>query len=698
MEDIEPKDEEMPAPASGPAPAPSSSTIEEKQKKVPEVEKPTPGNDSNEATEISNVLDKLESTSKNFIENFDSMLEKFKENNKLFLADIDLYKEKILSDYSKIADPNEKLSLKNKKLDSDSRFKNLTGKPIQLINKMIVLYTSLFDNVKSNMDMISHFLKLGKNLDSKKTLPEFFSQEFKNIVDSWLFMKLDFDNFNMNDALAKSDLDENFKGFIAKIYKKKTMSIYIEHVKGEIETEETKKKIEAQIKYIKENAPNSTKLTLKNTGDYSKMIERNLIFPKLTKFHFENGKIREQEFNIKDSMPELEKLTIKYAPNFEVYFLEHLPKNIKRLYLERCNFINTDFAMLMKTLNSFSYKKEIQANLEVLSLAGNNMTKVDFTNLNQKTIYQSLLELNFRNNKLYKFIYNPENFPKLKFINCSKNNFNKSYLKDSKILSLESGNGFLFEPELCKSYYDNLRKKICTQDDMSYVFDYLNISFMPKKLSIDYFRDFGLNMDLMIKLKKLDLSYNGLTCNTFFSLIEKNNNFEHLHSLNLNGNELDDTFFEKLMKNNVFPKLEHLYLNSNRIGDPKIKVNYKDDIPVQEKDKNLVYKLRLIFKFIEQTPHLSKLTITKNPISEFYTVNKGNNCDKSPDYIKRDMFGKIAINDLFSMLIKIRDELLTSEIDKEKRKGFNLKFDCRSNVNKNSDNYPYGDRPIVKKN
>ena len=38
----------------------------------------------------------------------------------------------------------------------------------------------------------------------------------------------------------------------------------------------------------------------------------------------------------------------------------------------------------MKTLNSFSYKKEIQANLEVLSLAGNNMTKVDFTNLNQK--------------------------------------------------------------------------------------------------------------------------------------------------------------------------------------------------------------------------------------------------------------------------------------------------------------------------
>ena len=66
-------------------------------------------------------------------------------------------------------------------------------------------------------------------------------------------------------------------------------------------------------------------------------------------------------------------------------------------------------------------------------------------------------------------------------------------------------------------------------------------------------------------------------------------------------------------------------------------------------------------------------------------------------FIKRDNSGKIAINCLFSMLIKIRDELLPSDFDKEKRKGFNLKFDCRSNVNKNSENYPYNDKPFVKK-
>ena len=141
------------------------------------------------------------------------------------------------------------------------------------------------------------------------------------------------------------------------------------------------------------------------------------------------------------------------------------------------------------------------------------------------------------------------------------------------------------------------------------------------------------------------------------------------------------------MSNNVFPRLQHLYLNSNLIGDPKIKVKYKDDVQIppedqSEKDRNLVYKLRLMYKFIEQMPYLSKLTITKNPISEFFSVTKGTDADKSEKYIKKDLNGKIMVNCLFSMLIKVRDELLTNEYDKEKRKGFNLKFDCRSNVNK----------------
>ena len=686
MEDI-PKGEDMPAPTSS----------QEITPQPLEVAKPGA---AGSGTEIDNALEQLESSSKKFTEEFSALCDEFKVKNKNFLNDIDLFRENLEKKYGQ-ENPNEKVTLKNKALDSDSRFRTMTEKPIQLVNKMTVLYTSLFEMVKSNMNILSHFLNTAKDLDKRKDLKDFFSEEFKNIVDSWLVMKLDFDNLNINEALNNANVDDNFRNFIVKVYKKKSLKIYVHHMKGEIENEESKKKFKEEKKSLNENAPNLTKLTWKNAGDLNKVIDKTMKYPKLKNFSFENGKINDEDFTFVQQMPNLEKLSIKYVPNFQVEILiQNLPLKLKMLYLEKLNFVNDDFKIILK---KFNYNKDILANLEVFSLAGNNITKADFTILSSKIVYQSLVEINLKKNKLYKFLYNPENFPKLKFINCCKNNFNKSYFKDAgKIMSLESGNGFLFEPDLCRSYYDSLKKKICTSDDLPYLFDYLNISFMPKFLSKDYFRDFGLNEQLMNKLKKLDLSYNGINCTEFFAIFEKNNNFSHLHSLNLNGNNIDDTFFEKIMKNNAFPKLEHLYLNSNRIGDTSVKVQYRDDIPIdkehqQEKEKNLVFKLRLLYKFIEQTPHLNKLTITKNPISEFYSVVKGENADKSDKFIKRDNSGKIAINCLFSMLIKIRDELLTSDFDKEKRKGFNLKFDCRSNVNKNSENYPYNDKPFIKK-
>ena len=686
MEDI-PKGEDMPAPTSS-------------QEVTPQPQEVAKPGAAGSGTEIDNALEQLESSSKKFTEEFSALCDEFKVKNKNFLNDIDLFRENLEKKYGQ-ENPNEKVTLKNKALDSDSRFRTMTEKPIQLVNKMTVLYTSLFEMVKSNMNILSHFLNTAKDLDKRKDLKDFFSEEFKNIVDSWLVMKLDFDNLNINEALNNANVDDNFRNFIVKVYKKKSLKIYVHHMKGEIENEESKKKFKEEKKSLNENAPNLTKLTWKNAGDLNKVIDKTMKYPKLKNFSFENGKINDEDFTFVQQMPNLEKLSIKYVPNFQVEILiQNLPLKLKMLYLEKLNFVNDDFKIILK---KFNYNKDILANLEVFSLAGNNITKADFTILSSKIVYQSLVEINLKKNKLYKFLYNPENFPKLKFINCCKNNFNKSYFKDAgKIMSLESGNGFLFEPDLCRSYYDSLKKKICSSDDLPYLFDYLNISFMPKFLSKDYFRDFGLNEQLMNKLKKLDLSYNGINCTEFFAIFEKNNNFSHLHSLNLNGNNIDDTFFEKIMKNNAFPKLEHLYLNSNRIGDTNVKVQYRDDIPIdkehqQEKEKNLVFKLRLLYKFIEQTPHLNKLTITKNPISEFYSVVKGENADKSDKFIKRDNSGKIAINCLFSMLIKIRDELLTSDFDKEKRKGFNLKFDCRSNVNKNSENYPYNDKPFIKK-
>ena len=466
------------------------------------------------------------------------------------------------------------------------------------------------------------------------------------------------------------------------------------------EQKRLKEKKDEQIKFISDNKSNISNIHMENAGNLMTYLGDNLEFTNLKDLYLKNTAIVDGK--IYKRIPNLEKLTIKSFPLLSFELLENLPQNLKELSLEKNNYINKDVETILKEI--LSQNNNILNNLEYLSFAGNNLTRIDLSILKQKMIFNGIHQLNFQKNKIYKFIYNPENFPNLKFINCCKNNLNKSYLSDiSKLGSLESGNGFLFEPELCKSYYGKLKGKLEKNEDGLYITKYLNFTNMPKVQSFEYFKKFCINEEIVSNLIKLDLSYNGLNCDIFFNFVNQNTNFKNLNSLNLNGNELDDTFFEKF-DNTKFEHLQHLYLNSNKIGDQNIKIEYQDTELIDkkysaEKDKILIYKLRLLYKFIQKNIYLSKLTITKNPISEFYSVipEPKNDADRSEKYIKKDSQKKIIINCLFSLLIKIRDELLVNEEERSKRKNFNLRFDCRSNVNRNSENYPFSDKPFIYK-
>ena len=427
----------------------------------------------------------------------------------------------------------------------------------------------------------------------------------------------------------------------------------------------------------------------------SEYLDKSPNFEKLKSFKAKNSKL--QNFKLLKKMPELTELSIKFMPSLQIDFLEFLPKNIQKLYLEKNNFINLDFKNIF---NFYISKNDIARNLQYLSFAGNNLTRIDLSS--PKTKFESLIELDFRKNKICKIFINSESFPELKFVNCCKNCLNRSYLNQLKnVISLESVNGYLLEPELCKPYYNKLKETLTNEDKVLFNMKYLNISHMPRAQSLDYFISFILVKNVTKYLKKLDLSYNKLNNETFFKFINNNQKFENLRTLNLNANDIDDTFFEEKNFQDKFCRLEHLYLNSNKIGDMKISIKYEDNIPIDDKyhndkDKKLIYKLRAIYNFIELNKHLTKLTITKNPISEFYSVvpESNNDADKSDKYIKRDNNGMIIINCLFSLCIKIRDELLDQ---KDGRDTFNLRFDCRSNVNKNSFNYPYSDKPFIYK-
>jgi hypothetical protein len=266
-----------------------------------------------------------------------------------------------------------------------------------------------------------------------------------------------------------------------------------------------------------------------------------------------NSKLPDEDFLLK--MPELNELSIKSISNLKIDCFQYLPLKIQNLYLEKNNFIDQDFRIIFNFY--IATKDELLKNLKCLSFAGNNLTKIDFSSLSApKKVFESLIELNFKKNKIYKIYINIENFPELKFINCCKNCLNRSYLNDLKnVIGLESVNGFLFDVDLCQEYYKNLKESLMSEDKVKFKMEYLNISHMPRVQSLEYFISFRMVKNVTHNLKKLDLSYNKLNCETFFKFINDNQKFENLRILNLNANDIDDSFFEKKISKICFVDL-----------------------------------------------------------------------------------------------------------------------------------------------
>ena len=583
---------------------------------------------------------------------------------------------------------------------------------LKMFQKIISLHNKIFESIKENIEILKKFFEISKILDKEKPIQEFLLEEFNNIINSWVFLKLDFEKFNFIKALTKSRLSMNMKEFISKICNDQNLLMNIGQSKWDTRVNKyitnNDKERERESKYkskkftdnrmLKENSNNLMKINISNIKDLKKYFDNDIIFPKAKSLLIDNVSKLSDDFLY--NFPNLEKLQIKYCPSLDINQMTNLSNNITKLYLTNNNFVDYDFNSILS--NYIIKNKNIRNNLKILSFANNNITKVDFDELinNKKEIFRELKQLDLHKNKIYKLNFNPEYFPELKFINCCRNNFDRFCFQNIEhIIIMQSANDFLFDKELYTEYYTNLEKIL--NNSNSYPIKYLNISYLPAIDSNKYLSDLTITNSISINLKKLDLSYNKLKCDTFFKFAKNNKGCLSLKVLNLNGNEFDDTFFEIYLQKgikNIFSKLEHLYLSDNKIGINTVYVKYKDDIPIYntqyEKD---IYKLRLLYKFIEENKALTKLNITKNPIKDKLEIKNepGGAANFNEKYIKRDKDDNIVINCFFSFLVKIKNELLSKEDYKIDRNEFIIIFDCKSMFNLNSETYPFNNFPII---
>ena len=565
---------------------------------------------------------------------------------------------------------------------------------IIFLKKVITLYKQIIEIIQQNFLILKNFLQ-NFDLNQEYPLQDFFTKEFDNITTSWLFLKLDLEKFDFKNVIEESSLNMNYKEFLMKECHEKNseMNIILPEIKQNSgKVADIKEKYKDKIKLISDNSSHLVKLNFTNVPVIEEFLGT-VKYDNLKKLKLKNSYILNNE--IFNQFSSLNKLSIKYCPNLDTYIFHNINLlNLKQLILDKNGFVNEDFDNLI--VNFLLKSQDLLNNLEILSFAYNNISNIDFNHYlsTSKNVFNSLNTLVLRNNEIYRIFLDINYFPELKLLDVCNNNLTSNYFNEldntnNNIIILQSGNFFLMDDVLCEQYYNNLQNKLSDINNCS--LKNLFLSYIPTIYSSSFFNRLKINHALLINLQTLNLSYNGLSCDIFFSFIEKNKECLNLRTLNLIGNELDDTFFEKYLNfglNKIFSNLNKLYLSDNKIGNNS-EINFKDEDPISKRDfEKDIYKLRLMYQFIVENKSLKILTINKNPISEKYKVLYEIDEFLNDTEIVNDKNGKIIINCFYSFLLKIKNEL-------DDRCDFNIEFDCIYDINLNSQNYPYDRQQIV---
>ena len=617
-----------------------------------------------------------------------------------------------ITDAFKLNNNQEENAKNSKKDNKEILIQKYTKDYIEQLQKIINIHQQIFKNIKNTISIFYNFLDISKFIGKEKPINEFFSKEFKNIIENWLFMQIDLENFDFTKAINESSFDTDLKSLLLNTRKNKNfiMNIsnptkYMKICKKNFDKLHPDKARKLSLLYEKnkkimtENHDNLFKLKMRNVFYIDKYFEPDVVYNKIKFLKFDNVTFANQDEKQKEflkNMPSLEKLMINSSNNFDISLLKDLSKSLIKLSLTKNGFVDFEFKNIME--NYLVKSEHIRKNLQYLSFSDNYLSNI---NLNQivylpKHSFLSLKELDFKNNKIFQFMIDPNYFPDLKCINCCYNYLTKnSFEQYEKILTLLSGNIFLSQKQSAENYFKNLSLKLNTY---TITLTYLNLSYVPKEISNNYLNNIIINDSILINLRKLDLSYNNLVCDTIINFFNNNKSCFCLKSLNLSNNLLDASFFEKYLEaglNKQISKLKYIKLDSNKFGS-------FDDIDESPEKQNEEYikLIRSLYKFIYENKNLVDLTITKNDLCNnliVMNIEENANNFNFNDYVVRDKNGKIEIRCFYSFLWKIRIEM-NEENKKDKseiRPLFNIKFDCRNSINKNSDDFEFNTDYII---
>jgi hypothetical protein len=469
------------------------------------------------------------------------------------------------------------------------------------LDQFFDIHSKIESSLEKNFEILSNFIDQF-DLIQDKPLQTFINENADDILNSWIFSKINFEKIDTISLIESEKIPNILKNFIFQDTVNKFSTISVNKSKN----------YDFEKKLLFDNHLILEKLTFKNLdhAEFLKIFSQisaieGIQFNKLKEISFSDSKIESMTFN--NLFPNTEKI---YLANclLKVNF-QNIAKDfskLKILSLTKSNLCNKSFSYLIE---EFSNSNQLLENLETFNLSNNKISVFDLSYLsNYKKQFNKLQVLILSKNKLYKFT--PQNFtclPNLKLLNLSSNNFTsgkdllkiKEKLKELKMNVYTSMNKNLFllnDPANISYYIDYLIDNLKTFDfflrnlDLSYIFN----NFNKNKIN-----DFYLNSNLQISIKKINFSYSALDSNLMVNFIKNNSGFINLRILNISNNFIDDMFLESYVSENFVNLLENLEvidLSHNRISDLSI-----NNLEIIIKSQKRINKIKLNHNPIENS-------------------------------------------------------------------------------------------------
>ena len=212
----------------------------------------------------------------------------------------------------------------NSKKTSTFDLKLVTKKTIKYLNQILKIHSQLYESTKQLFQIYLNFLNISKYLNSKNPSDDFFLDKLEDIINSWLFMKLDFEKFDFGEALKNCALEENFKNLILNVCKSKRLYLKLDFAKEK----NNNKLLQNYLKMIQENQLNLIGIKIDNLDKYENISKKEFKFSKLKKLYM-NNVISESNFKFAQTS-EIKKICHEIISSNRCIFFKSISRAFKK--------------------------------------------------------------------------------------------------------------------------------------------------------------------------------------------------------------------------------------------------------------------------------------------------------------------------------------------------------------------------------